>query len=72
MLYVDVGGANPAEGHTIAAGAQTYGFNLVGRSNVVVDGFTLKRQNNAGVRLSAASADTVQNRVRPPARRAGT
>ncbi len=61
MLYVDVGGANPAEGHTIAAGAQTYGFNLVGRSNVVVDGFTLKRQNNAGVRLSASSADTVQN-----------
>jgi parallel beta-helix repeat protein len=61
VLYVDNGGPNPAAGHTIAAGAQTYGFNLAGRSNVVVDGFTLKRQNNVGVRLSASSADTVQN-----------
>jgi len=61
VLYVDAGGPNPADGHTIAAGAQTYGFNLAGRSNVVVDGFTLKRQNNAGVRLSGSSADIVQN-----------
>jgi hypothetical protein len=38
VLYVDAGGANPATGHTIAAFAQAYGFNLVGRSNVVVDG----------------------------------
>lgn len=61
VLYVDAGGPNPADGHTIAAGAQTYGFNLVGRSNVVVDGFRLKRQNNAGVRLSGSSVVTVQN-----------
>lgn len=61
VLYVDAGGPNPADGHTIAAGAQTYGFNLVGRSNVFVDGFTLKRQNNTGVRLSGSSAVTVQN-----------
>ena len=61
VLYVDAGGSNPADGHTLAAGAQTYGFNLVGRSNVVVNGFTLKRQNNAGVRLSGSSVVTVQN-----------
>src|SRR5450759_3681159 len=61
VLYVDGGGANPAIGHPIAAFAQAYGFNLVGRSNVVVDGFTLKRQNIAGVRLSGSSAVTVKN-----------
>jgi parallel beta-helix repeat protein len=61
LLYVDAGGANPADGHTVAAGAQTYGFNLVARSNVVVDGFTFKRQNYDGVRLSGSSADTVRN-----------
>ena len=61
VLYVDAGGANPATGHTIATFAQAYGFNLVGRSNVVLDGFTLKQQNIAGVRLSGSSAVTVQN-----------
>src|SRR5450631_331729 len=61
VLYVDAGGPNPALGHTIAAFAQAYGFNLVGRSNVVVDGFTLKQQNIAGVHLSGSSAVTVQN-----------
>jgi parallel beta-helix repeat protein len=61
VLYVDAGGANPAVGHTIAAFAQAYGFDLVGRSNVVVNGFTLTQQNIAGVRLSGSSAVTVQN-----------
>ena len=61
VLYVDAGGPNPAVGHTIAAFAQAYGFDLVGRSNVVVNGFTVAQQNIAGVRLSGSSAITVQN-----------
>jgi len=61
VLYIGTSGTNPAVGHTIVAGAQTYGFNLAGINNVVVNGFTLRRQNLAGVRLSASNADTVRN-----------
>ena len=51
VLYVDAGGSNPADGHTLAAGAQTYGFNLVGRSNVVVNGFRLSTVTSGVVLL---------------------
>lgn len=59
-LTVDVGGANPAAGgHTVLAGAQTYGFNIVGRTGVSLTGFDTDGQNNAGVRVSGSSAVTV-------------
>lgn len=64
VLYVDIGGLNPAVGHVVEAGARTYGFNLVSRSHVVVDGFDIRRQNSAGVRLATASSNlTVRNNI---------
>jgi parallel beta-helix repeat protein len=59
VLYVDLGGGNPGTGHTIEAGAQTYGFNVASRSGVVIDGFTTRRQNSAGFRVLSGSAVTV-------------
>ena len=59
VLYVDLGGGNPATGHQIEAGAQTYGFNVSGRTNVLVQGFTTQRQNLAGVHVGGSSAVTV-------------
>ena len=57
VLYLNVGGASPSG--TILAGAQTYGFNVVSRSNVEISGFDTRGQNNAGVRISGSSAVTV-------------
>jgi parallel beta-helix repeat protein len=59
VLYVDLGGADPGTGHTIEAGAQTYGFNVASRSGVVINGFTMRRQNSAGLRVLGGSAVTV-------------
>ena len=60
VLYVNLGGPSPS-GRALEAGAQTYGFNLSGRSNVVVDGFTTTGQNGVGLRVSAGSAVTLRN-----------
>ncbi|WP_076262057.1 PKD domain-containing protein [Intrasporangium flavum] len=60
VLYVNLGGPSPS-GRAVEAGAQTYGFNLSGRSNVVVDGFTTTGQNGVGLRVSAGSAVTLRN-----------
>lgn len=59
VLHVDVGGANPGAGRLVEAGARTYGFNVSGRSHVVVDGFEVEGQNNHGVRVHASSDVTV-------------
>ena len=59
VLYVDLGGGNPATGHQVEAGAQSYGFNVSGRSNVVVQGFTTQGPNFAGVHVGSSSAVTV-------------
>ncbi len=59
QLYVDVGGADPADGHTVEAGAFTYGFKLRNLSNVVVEGFVLEGQNASGVDVEGSSAMTV-------------
>ncbi|HEY3531220.1 MAG TPA: right-handed parallel beta-helix repeat-containing protein [Nocardioides sp.] len=59
VLYVDTGGGNPAQGHTIEAGAQSYGVNVASRSYVVVSGLTARNQNFAGVRVFSSSAVTV-------------
>jgi parallel beta-helix repeat protein len=61
VLYVDLGGANPGTGHTIEAGAQTYGFNVASRTGISINGFELRRQNSAGVRVLTGSAVTVMD-----------
>ena len=58
VLYVNLGG-QAVSGRAILAGAQTYGFNIVGRTSIVVAGFTTSGQNSAGVRVSGSSAVTV-------------
>ena len=60
MLYVNVGGESPA-GRNVLAGAQTYGFNVVARSNVEISGFDTRGQNNAGVRVSGSTAVSVDH-----------
>lgn len=59
VLYVDMGGDNPANGHVVEAGAQSYGVNIASRSNVVVSGFEMDNQNFDGVRAFSSSAVTV-------------
>jgi hypothetical protein len=60
VLYVNVGGPSPT-GHTVLAGAQTYGFNVVGRSNISIEGFDTTGQNIAGLRVSGSSTVSLQN-----------
>ena len=36
LLYVDIGGANPGDGHSVDAGAQSFGVTMTGRHDVVV------------------------------------
>lgn len=60
VLYVDIGGANPGDGHAIEAGAQSYGVHVSGRHDVVVSGLVARDQNFAGVRLLSSSAVTVE------------
>src|SRR5262249_53758620 len=55
VLFVDIGGDNPALAHSVEAGSQTYGFNLQNRSGIVVDGFEVRWQNHSGVRVSAST-----------------
>jgi len=61
VLYVDLGGSNPADGHAVEAGARTYGFNLVSRSDIVIDGFEVKAPNSIGVRMFSCTAITVRH-----------
>ncbi len=61
VLYVDIGGANPAVGHTVEAGAQSYGVNVASRHDVVVSGFEARGQNFAGFRVFSSTAVTVQD-----------
>ncbi len=61
VLYVDIGGANPAQGHQVEAGAQSFGVNVSGRTNVVVSGVETRNQNFAGVRVLSSSAVTVDS-----------
>jgi len=52
-LYVDIGGANPAVGHTVAAGARNFGILLRGVSDLAVSGFVVRQTNLAGVYLDS-------------------
>jgi parallel beta-helix repeat protein len=51
MLYVDTGGTNPAAGHTVAAGARSFGILLRQVSDVTVTGFAVRQTNLSGVYL---------------------
>lgn len=56
LLFVDLGGPNPADGHVVEAGARTYGFKIAsGRSFIRINGFEIYAQNHTGIRLFSAS-----------------
>ena len=61
MLFVDIGGGNPAVGHTVAAGARNYGLLLRGNGYVTVSGFTLRQTNLAGVYLDTTDHASLSN-----------
>jgi len=61
VLYVDIGGANPGDGHEIEAGAQSFGVTTTSRQNVVISNLQFVRPNLAGVRLLSSSAITVDH-----------
>jgi parallel beta-helix repeat protein len=60
ILYVDIGGGNPADGHQVEAGARSYGFLVSGKTGIVVEGFAIRGQNVAGVKTLTASDATVR------------
>jgi parallel beta-helix repeat protein len=53
-LYVDAGGTNPAAGHTVAAGARSFGILLRQVTDIAVSGFATRQQNVNGVYLDRA------------------
>ncbi|MEO8107001.1 MAG: PKD domain-containing protein [Actinomycetes bacterium] len=55
QIYVDVGGANPAVGSQVEAGAWTYGVNVASRSHVIVSGLESQRANNTGFRVASSN-----------------
>ena len=42
VLYVDIGGGNPGDGHQIEAGAQSFGVTTSGQQNVVISNLELE------------------------------
>ncbi|WP_238157418.1 PKD domain-containing protein [Kribbella sp. VKM Ac-2571] len=61
VLYVDLGGANPGDGHQVEAGAQSFGVTTSSKQNVVISNLELDRANLAGVRLLSSSGITVDH-----------
>ena len=59
LLYVDIGGPNPGDGHSVDAGAQSFGVTMTGRHDVVVSNIDFRRQNFAGARVQTSSAVTL-------------
>ncbi|HEY3556003.1 MAG TPA: PKD domain-containing protein, partial [Kribbella sp.] len=66
-LYVDTGGTNPATGHTVSAGARSFGILLRQVSDVNISGFAVRQTNLSGVyfdtvqRVSLDTIDTAQS-----------
>ncbi|TDU83939.1 parallel beta-helix repeat protein [Kribbella voronezhensis] len=60
-LYVDTGGTNPAAGHTVAAGARSFGILLRQVSDIAVSGFALRQQNFNAVDLDRTQRITLGN-----------
>ncbi len=51
VLYVDIGGGNPAAGHVVEAGAREHGFELPGgTSHIVIRELMIWGQNHSGIR----------------------
>lgn len=61
LLYVDLGGATPTAADGLEVGMRSFGFLARNATGVVIDGFTLSRQNSAGVFLDLSTGDTVRN-----------
>ncbi|HKQ58076.1 MAG TPA: PKD domain-containing protein [Candidatus Eisenbacteria bacterium] len=60
-LYVNLGGPAPGEVQ-IEVGARLYGFNMVGRSWITIDGFTIRHAESRGVYLQGGCTNvTVAN-----------
>jgi parallel beta-helix repeat protein len=55
-LLVNTGGGNPAQGHDVEATVRAYGFLVRAASGVTIDGFTARRQGNAGVGIDGGTA----------------
>lgn len=55
-LYVDIGGANPAIDHTVAASARNFGVLARGQSGLVVSGLTVRQTSLTGVYVDNSSA----------------
>ena len=59
-LYVDLAGANPGS-RAIEAGARSYGFNVDGRTDLVVQGFEVRGQNTSAIRVRTATRVTIRS-----------
>lgn len=55
VLYANVGGGNPGTGHILEVGALSFGFQLGGKTNVIVEGFEVSRQNFHAVNVGPSS-----------------
>ncbi len=53
-LYVDMGGANPALGHSVAAGARNFGLLVRGQSGLAVSGLAVRQTNLTGVLVDSS------------------
>lgn len=63
VLYVDLGGANPGT-RQVEAGARSFGFDVRGRTHIVVEGFAVRGHNTTGIRVQASSEVAIRgNRV---------
>jgi hypothetical protein len=70
VLTVDLGGANPGT-HDVEAGARSFGFDVPGRSHVVVDGFQVSGHNTSGIRVRASANVAIRNNAASNARSFG-
>jgi len=63
VLYVNLGGDDPGR-HDVEAGARSFGFDVNGRSYIVVEGFEVRGHNTNGIRVRSSSHVVVRgNRV---------
>ena len=55
VLYANTGGGNPGTGHILEVGALSFGFQLGGKTHVIVEGFEISRQNFHAVNVGPSS-----------------
>jgi parallel beta-helix repeat protein len=61
LLFVNLGGPNPAVGHDVEAGSLKYGISLSSDSHIVVDGFEVRYQNTYGARITGGTDLTLSH-----------